>query len=146
MTFDVAITADFYHADGQPKYNDFGLDVFEQSSQINHRPFTSHESKIAPQQLQGVNGVLVLTPRVDIESLADAGELLIVSRFGVGYDSVDVDACTGRCVSDHNNGSGGSSSRRGDDRLDVSVKSQRNAKRPIGQGWTVGRSQWIYGF
>lgn len=98
MTFNVALTADFYHADGQPKYNDFGLDVFEQSSQIIHRPFAFHEPTIVAQQLEGVNGVLVLTPRVDIDSLANTGELLVVSRFGVGYDSVDVDACTERDV------------------------------------------------
>lgn len=98
MTFNVALTADFYHADGQPKYNDLGLDVFEQSSQIIHRPFAFHEPTIVAQQLEGVNGVLVLTPRVDSDSLANTGELLVVSRFGVGYDSVDVDACTERDV------------------------------------------------
>ena len=49
MTFNVALTADFYHADGQPKYNDFGLDVFEQSSQIIHRPFAFHEPTIVAQ-------------------------------------------------------------------------------------------------
>ena len=98
MTFNVALTADFYHADGQPKYKDFGLDVFEQSSQIIHRPFAFHEPTIVAQQLEGVNGVLVLTPRVDIDSLANTGDLLVVSRFGVGYDSVDVGACTERDV------------------------------------------------
>ena len=88
MTFNVALTADFYHADGQPKYKDFGLDVFEQSSQIIHRPFAFHEPTIVAQQLEGVNGVLVLTPRVDIDSLANTGDLLVVSRFGVGYVGV----------------------------------------------------------
>ena len=41
-----------------------------------------------------VNGVIVLTPRVTAQSLSAAQDLLAVGRFGVGYDSVDVSACT----------------------------------------------------
>ena len=38
--------------------------------------------------------MIVLTPKVTSETVADAGELLAIARFGVGYDSVDVAACT----------------------------------------------------
>src|SRR5205814_199569 len=41
-----------------------------------------------------VNGVIVLTPRVTARSLSGAADLLAIGRFGVGYDSVDVAACT----------------------------------------------------
>jgi phosphoribosylformylglycinamidine synthase len=36
----------------------------------------------------------VLTPRVTERSLFRRSDLLVIARFGVGYDSVDVDACT----------------------------------------------------
>ena len=51
---------------------------------------------MAPAQLHGVHGALVLATKVSATSLADGGadDLLAVSRFGVGYDSVDVAACT----------------------------------------------------
>ena len=38
--------------------------------------------------------MIVLTPRVTAASLAGNPDLLAVGRFGVGYDSVDVNACT----------------------------------------------------
>jgi phosphoglycerate dehydrogenase-like enzyme len=38
--------------------------------------------------------VIVLTPRVTAESVSRAENLLAVGRFGVGYDAVDVAACT----------------------------------------------------
>ena len=36
----------------------------------------------------------MLTPSVTKESVTDAKDLLAIGRFGVGYDSVDVKACT----------------------------------------------------
>jgi phosphoglycerate dehydrogenase-like enzyme len=38
--------------------------------------------------------VIVLTPKVTAQSVAQARDLLAVGRFGVGYDAVDVPACT----------------------------------------------------
>ncbi len=60
--------------------------------------FREHRPNITPDQLVGCAGVVVLTPHVTAESLADSNELLAIGRFGVGYDSVDVDACTQRDV------------------------------------------------
>jgi phosphoglycerate dehydrogenase-like enzyme len=90
----VALTADFFDADGLPKYRDIGLDRFAASPRIAVDRFGDHRPEIAPEQLAGINGVVVLTPRVTAASLAAAEDLLVVSRFGVGYDSVDVAACT----------------------------------------------------
>jgi phosphoglycerate dehydrogenase-like enzyme len=38
--------------------------------------------------------VIVLTPSVTAKSLSESGDLLAIGRFGVGYDAVDVKACT----------------------------------------------------
>jgi phosphoglycerate dehydrogenase-like enzyme len=92
--FHVALTADFYRADGAPKFVDFGLSTFDGHRDISVRPFAEHRSKIGADQLAGANGVVVLTPQVTRTSVADAGDLLAIGRFGVGYDSVDVQACT----------------------------------------------------
>jgi phosphoglycerate dehydrogenase-like enzyme len=56
--------------------------------------FDRHEPIVQAKQLRGLNGVVVLTPRVSAESLTLAEDLLVVARFGVGYDGVDVSACT----------------------------------------------------
>ncbi len=92
--FRVDLTADFYDGQGQLKYADVGLDRLAAVSQIEVGRFTEHRPEIAPEQLAGTQGVVVLTPRVTARSLSAAHDLLVIARFGVGYDSVDVTACT----------------------------------------------------
>jgi phosphoglycerate dehydrogenase-like enzyme len=92
--FRVALTGDFYDADGRLRYRDIGLSLVEGQPGVEVRRFAEHRPEIEPAQLAGVNGVIVLTPHVTARSLANAQDLLAVGRFGVGYDSVDVLACT----------------------------------------------------
>jgi phosphoglycerate dehydrogenase-like enzyme len=92
--FHVALTGDFYDAAGKPKYADLGLDVLQAHSHIRVRSFEQHRGEIGADQLAGANGVIVLTPSVTRASVAAADELLAIGRFGVGYDAVDVAACT----------------------------------------------------
>jgi phosphoglycerate dehydrogenase-like enzyme len=92
--FRVALTGDFYDAAGQLKYRDIGLDLLTGAPGIDLQRFPEHHPEIAPGQLAGVNGVVVLTPRVTTHSLSASQDLLGLGRFGVGFDSVDVAACT----------------------------------------------------
>ncbi len=92
--FHVALTADFYQVDGSLKYRDIGLDRLQSDPRIVVTPFGRHHSEISPDQLSGVHGVIVLTPKVTAASLQGNSCLLAVGRFGVGFDSVDVAACT----------------------------------------------------
>jgi len=92
--FRLALTADFYDSTGALQYRDIGLSLFETEPQITYSAFQEHRPEIGADQLAGVNGVIVLTPRVTAATLAHAEDLLAVGRFGVGYDNVDVPACT----------------------------------------------------
>src|SRR4051812_2488607 len=92
--FRVALTADFYNADGSTKYPDIGLSVFARHAHVSHAPFAEHRKQIGADQLGDANGVIVLTPAVTKETVSHAESLLAVGRFGVGYDAVDVAACT----------------------------------------------------
>src|ERR1041385_7112310 len=92
--FEVILTGDFYDAQGRPRYADLGLSVFEGEEQIKVRKFSEHRKVIGADQVAGANGVIVLTPAVTKETVSDANDLLAVGRFGVGYDAVDVKACT----------------------------------------------------
>ncbi|MBL8828411.1 MAG: dehydrogenase [Planctomycetaceae bacterium] len=96
--FKLALTHDFYDATGNPRYQDIGLDLLATQPSITVERFSRHEPEIAPDQLADADAVLVLTPRVTARSLSQADRLLVVARFGVGYDSVDVAACTARDV------------------------------------------------
>jgi phosphoglycerate dehydrogenase-like enzyme/2-keto-3-deoxy-L-rhamnonate aldolase RhmA len=92
--FRVVLTADFYDAEGRTKYRDIGLGAFQAFPRIQVAPFAEHLAEVGPEQLAGVHGAIVLAPRVTARSLSAAGELLAIGRFGVGYDNVDVAACT----------------------------------------------------
>lgn len=97
-TFQVALTADFYDKAGVPCYKDFGLGLFDRHDHVSVSNFAEHRHEITPDQLTGCHAVLVLSPKVTAASLAGCDDLLAVSRFGVGYDTVDVDACTAHDV------------------------------------------------
>lgn len=92
--FKVALTRDFFDAQGKPKYADMGLSVFEGNPNITWSPFAEHRLQIGPDQLAGVQGVIVLTPAVTAQTVSQSDDLLAIGRFGVGYDTVDVEACT----------------------------------------------------
>jgi phosphoglycerate dehydrogenase-like enzyme/2-keto-3-deoxy-L-rhamnonate aldolase RhmA len=91
--FRVALTGDFHDSEGHLCYQDIGLSLFDDTGVAIQR-FAQHRPEIGADQLSGANGVIVLTPRVTAASLSNSADLLAIGRFGVGYDSVDVDACT----------------------------------------------------
>jgi phosphoglycerate dehydrogenase-like enzyme len=93
-TFNVMLTGDFYDAAGKPKYADLGLGVFAAHPHIAVGSFDEHRPEIGADQIAGANGVIVLTPAVTSATVSRADDLLAIGRFGVGYDAVDVAACT----------------------------------------------------
>ncbi|WP_165253455.1 NAD(P)-dependent oxidoreductase [Paludisphaera soli] len=94
--FRVALTGDFFGPDGSTKYPDVGLSILDASDDVEWVRFPEPRTPIGPDQVadSGANGVVVLTPAVTVESVSRARDLLAIGRFGVGYDAVDVAACT----------------------------------------------------
>jgi phosphoglycerate dehydrogenase-like enzyme len=92
--FGVTLTGDFFAADGEPRYPEMGLELFGETIAIDVSRFVEHRPQIGPDQYGAAQGIIVLAPRVTSASLANAEHLLAVGRFGVGYDTVDVAACT----------------------------------------------------
>ena len=94
QSFRVALTADFYNPDGTSKYDEMGLSLLDEQPHISYCSFPEHRTVIGADQIGDANGVIVLTPAVARDSLVDADDLLAIGRFGVGYELVDVEACT----------------------------------------------------
>jgi phosphoglycerate dehydrogenase-like enzyme len=92
--FRVALTGDFFSPDGSTKYPDIGLSVFEGQPHVETVKLREHRTRLGADQVAGTQGVIVLTPSVTAETVAGQLDLLAVGRFGVGYDAVDVSACT----------------------------------------------------
>lgn len=92
--FRVAFTGDFLDPQGKPRYRDYGVPTLAGHTHIAHRLIGESTPELSASQIGDAHGVVVLTPRVTRDSVAQSAELLAISRFGVGYDSVDVEACT----------------------------------------------------
>jgi phosphoglycerate dehydrogenase-like enzyme len=55
-------------------------------------------TEVSADAIRNVDALLLLSPRVTAATVARAERLKLIARFGVGYDNVDVDACTGAGV------------------------------------------------
>ncbi|HLN14145.1 MAG TPA: NAD(P)-dependent oxidoreductase [bacterium] len=54
--------------------------------------------QIRPGQLRGCDALLDQVSRIPEDGLDGADQLAVIARFGVGYDTVDIDACTRRGI------------------------------------------------
>lgn len=94
VPFHVAFTGDFHDEVGAPRYREFGLATFRNQPQIVPRIISGSTPELTGDQIGDSQGVVVLAARVTKASVAARPELLAIARFGVGYDSVDIAACT----------------------------------------------------
>lgn len=94
QAFRVGVTRDFLKPDGTLGFGDIGLGLLEQAAGVEWGFLEENTSELRADQVRGCDALLVLAPRVTAATLEGADRLAIVARFGVGYDSVDVEACT----------------------------------------------------
>lgn len=92
-TFRVALSGDFRKADGSPTYPDFDLAPLKAAPGV-EAVFIDSASPIKAEQLEDFDALILLAHRFGRESVPKSGRLGVIARFGVGYDTVDVDACT----------------------------------------------------
>ncbi len=91
--FRVALSGDFRKADGSPTFPDFDLTPLRAAPDVEMQFLESH-SPLKASQLDDFDALILLGHRFAAESVPASGRLAVIARFGVGYDSVDVAACT----------------------------------------------------
>lgn len=91
--FRVALSGDFRKADGSPTYPDFDLAPLHAAPGVEVEYLASN-NPLRAEQLEDFDALILLIHRFAAESVPKSGRLSVVARFGVGYDTVDVDACT----------------------------------------------------
>jgi D-3-phosphoglycerate dehydrogenase len=89
----VALSADFRKADGSPVFPDFDLAPLRTAPGV-EMAFLDDINPIPAQQLEDFDALILLAHRFTPKSVPKSGRLSVVARFGVGYDTVDVPACT----------------------------------------------------
>jgi D-3-phosphoglycerate dehydrogenase len=91
--FRVALSGDFKKPDGSPAFPDFDLSPLEQNPAVEYQ-FIKANGVIQAPDLEGFDALILLIPRIEPASFPGDGRLAIIARFGVGYDTVNVQACT----------------------------------------------------
>jgi phosphoglycerate dehydrogenase-like enzyme len=91
--FRIGLSADFRNADGSPTFRDFDLAPLMQDARV-ETVFLESESVLSARQLETIDALILLAHRFDRNSVPKSGRLGVIARFGVGYDTVDVQACT----------------------------------------------------
>ena len=92
--FRVGVTRDFLGPDGCIAFGDIGLSLLDQDPNVSWEFLAEHTSELRPDQVRDHDALLVLAPRVTAATLENVERLAVVARFGVGYDTIDVSACT----------------------------------------------------
>ena len=91
--FRVALSGDFRKPDGSPTYPDFDLEPLRDAPGV-EMAFLESSNPLRAEQLEDFDALILLAHRFDAASVPKSGRLAVVARFGVGYDTVDVEACT----------------------------------------------------
>ena len=92
--FRIGFSADFCDQQGQPVFPDIGLSLLEGIPRVAHEFVAEYRDEYSPHQLADYDVVISLKPKVTAQSLAGVSRLCAIGRCGVGYDNVDLDACT----------------------------------------------------
>ena len=97
-TFRVGLTRDFLRPDGTLGLGDIGLEMLDEAPGVAWEFLAEGGRELRADQVGDYDALILLSARVTAATLAGADRLALIARFGVGYDSVDVDACTERGV------------------------------------------------
>lgn len=92
-TFRVALSGDFRKSDGSPTFADFDLAPLRAAPGV-EMAYLDGQSPLEAAQLEDFDALILLAHRFGASSVPRSGRLSVIARFGVGYDSVDVSACT----------------------------------------------------
>ena len=89
----VALSGDFLKADGSAVFPDFDLEPLRRAPGVEFA-YLAPANPLRADQLTDFDALILLAPRFMKDSIPAKGRLAVVARFGVGYDTVDVEACT----------------------------------------------------
>ena len=93
--FNVGYTRDFLDKEEKCQFRSIGKEILDSSGPSFKTFFLPrHESPMTPALLEDLDVVVSLTPRYDASSFCGIDRLLGIVRFGVGYDWIDLKACT----------------------------------------------------
>lgn len=92
--FRVGFSADFRDDAGKLVFPDIGLSLLENVAGLSYEFLPEYKGEYTPDQLRNYDVLISLKPRIAATSLEGVERLCAIGRCGVGYDNVDLAACT----------------------------------------------------
>ena len=92
--FRVGVTGDILNSNGELAVADTGLGPLDEAPGIAWEFIKSRDNILKSEHIRGYDALLCVGRRVTRETLRQVDRLAIVARYGVGLDTVDVEACT----------------------------------------------------
>jgi len=90
--FRIAISGDLFKDDGSPTIPPFDLSRLERTPGIEYAT-VGRGPVLSADELADFDALILLMPQFRRESVPAGGRLSVIARGGVGYDTVDVQAC-----------------------------------------------------
>lgn len=90
----VAVTRDLFDAEGKSVSPGPGPSVLDKMPDVEWDKFQEYLTEVTPEQARGFDMVITFAPYWTRKTLMASEQLLCLNRGGVGYDMVDVPACT----------------------------------------------------
>lgn len=87
------MTGDFLKPNGEFAYPGFGIEPLLRNPAV-HLQYLEDSTEISARQIQDIDALILSGPTITSNSFDQGGRLALIARFGVGYDSIDVNACT----------------------------------------------------
>ncbi len=92
--FRIALSSDFVRPDGSLSYPMFDLTPLKDDERIEMEFVSATNGEMSGDALKDFDALILLAPKFTRGSVVAESRLAVVARFGVGYDTVDVGACT----------------------------------------------------
>jgi phosphoglycerate dehydrogenase-like enzyme len=92
--FKVCFSADFLDEQRKLIFPDIGIALLENEPRIAYEFLTDCRPEYTPDQLGDCDVLITMKPRITAKSLEGVRRLCAIGRCGVGYDNVDLRACT----------------------------------------------------
>jgi phosphoglycerate dehydrogenase-like enzyme len=97
-TFQIGFSADFLDEHRALIFPDIGLFLLEDVPGLSYDFLHDYRAEYQPDQLGHLDVLISLKPKVTEASLNGVDRLCAIGRCGVGYDNVDLQACTKRDI------------------------------------------------
>jgi len=93
----VVASGDFLEPDGSPAYPGFDFSPIQKHTNIDFQ-FLPPSAQITPDQIGDADILILSGSRVTRDSFHPNNRLGLIAQFGAGFDHIDLEAATSRCV------------------------------------------------